>query len=152
MFRDTDKFRIGGESHLSERWRRLNARRNWERCAVAKSFCGGEFATSSFFFTVAAVRLDRSCRSLQFAGAGHPPAMIARRGNCQGCSNRGAGSSGCSKMSWTLRNHRNSHRTGDRVLIYTMDLQRISTSSGKCWGSKVSRRSCAMLRTCPCQR
>jgi len=68
-------------------------------------------ATSSFFFTVAAVRLDRSCRSLQFAGRA-PPAMIARRGNCQGCSNRGAGSSGCSKMSWTLRQHRNSHRTG----------------------------------------
>jgi len=37
-------------------------------------------ATSSFFFTVAAVRLDRSCRSLPIRGAGHPPAMIARRG------------------------------------------------------------------------
>ncbi len=37
-------------------------------------------ASSAFFFTVAAVRLDRSCRSLQFAGAGHPPALIVRKG------------------------------------------------------------------------
>jgi sigma-B regulation protein RsbU (phosphoserine phosphatase) len=37
-------------------------------------------ASSNFFFTVAALRIDRSCRSLKFAGAGHPPAMIIRRG------------------------------------------------------------------------
>ena len=35
---------------------------------------------SAFYFTVAAARLNRGCRSLQFAGAGHPPAMIIRRG------------------------------------------------------------------------
>jgi phosphoserine phosphatase RsbU/P len=37
-------------------------------------------AGSAFYFTVAAVRFDRSCRSLQFAGAGHPPVMIVRHG------------------------------------------------------------------------
>jgi sigma-B regulation protein RsbU (phosphoserine phosphatase) len=37
-------------------------------------------ASSNFFFTVAALRIDRSCRELQFAGAGHPPAMLVRRG------------------------------------------------------------------------
>ena len=37
-------------------------------------------AGSAFYFTVAAVRFNRSCRSLQFAGAGHPPVMIVRRG------------------------------------------------------------------------
>jgi PAS domain S-box-containing protein len=37
-------------------------------------------AGSAFYFTVAAVRFDRRCRLLQFAGAGHPPVMIVRRG------------------------------------------------------------------------
>jgi len=37
-------------------------------------------AGSAFYFTVAAVRFNRNCRSLQFAGAGHPPVMIVRRG------------------------------------------------------------------------
>ena len=36
--------------------------------------------TSVFFFTVAAARIDRDARRMVFAGAGHPPAMIARRG------------------------------------------------------------------------
>jgi PAS domain S-box-containing protein len=35
---------------------------------------------SAFYFTMAAARFNRTCRSLQFAGAGHPPAMIVRRG------------------------------------------------------------------------
>ena len=35
---------------------------------------------STFYFTVAAARFNRGCRSLQFAGAGHPPAMMIRRG------------------------------------------------------------------------
>ena len=37
-------------------------------------------ASSAFYFTVAAVRLHRRRGLLQFAGAGHPPAMILRRG------------------------------------------------------------------------
>jgi PAS domain S-box-containing protein len=37
-------------------------------------------AGSAFYFTVAAVRFNRRCRSLQFAGAGHPPVMVVRRG------------------------------------------------------------------------
>jgi PAS domain S-box-containing protein len=36
--------------------------------------------SSAFYFTVAAARFHRARRSLQFAGAGHPPAMIIRRG------------------------------------------------------------------------
>jgi len=37
-------------------------------------------ASSASYFTLAAARLNRDCRSLQFAGAGHPPAMMLRRG------------------------------------------------------------------------
>ena len=33
-----------------------------------------------FFFTLAAARVDRNGRSMEFAGAGHPPAMIVRPG------------------------------------------------------------------------
>src|SRR5580704_9704130 len=36
--------------------------------------------SSVFFFTVAAARIDRSGRRMIFAGAGHPPAMIAHDG------------------------------------------------------------------------
>jgi len=36
--------------------------------------------SSALYFTMAAARFSRPCRSLQFAGAGHPPAMILRRG------------------------------------------------------------------------
>lgn len=43
-------------------------------------FAVRNLASSSFYFTVAALRLIRARRSLQFAGAGHPPAMIIRRG------------------------------------------------------------------------
>jgi PAS domain S-box-containing protein len=37
-------------------------------------------SSSSFYFTLAATRLDRAGSRLQFAGAGHPPAMIVRPG------------------------------------------------------------------------
>lgn len=36
--------------------------------------------SSVFFFTLAAARIDRKARRMVFAGAGHPPAMIAREG------------------------------------------------------------------------
>ena len=38
------------------------------------------FHSSSFFFTAAAARLDRSGRRLVFAGAGHPPCMLIKPG------------------------------------------------------------------------
>ena len=43
-------------------------------------FAVQHLASSATYFTVAALRLDGDRRSLQFAGAGHPPAMIVRRG------------------------------------------------------------------------
>jgi PAS domain S-box-containing protein len=36
--------------------------------------------SSVFFFTLAAARIDRDARRMVFAGAGHPPVMIARAG------------------------------------------------------------------------
>src|ERR1700732_220761 len=37
-------------------------------------------ASFSFYFTLAAVRFHQSRGCLQFAGAGHPPAIVIRRG------------------------------------------------------------------------
>ncbi|HVH85574.1 MAG TPA: PP2C family protein-serine/threonine phosphatase [Terriglobales bacterium] len=39
-----------------------------------------DFINSSFFFTIAAARLDFSGRHLVFAGAGHPPGMVIKPG------------------------------------------------------------------------
>jgi phosphoserine phosphatase RsbU/P len=36
--------------------------------------------TPGFFFTLAAARIDRGARSMEFAGAGHPPAVIVQPG------------------------------------------------------------------------
>jgi PAS domain S-box-containing protein len=43
-------------------------------------FAVQSLASSSFYFTVAAVRFHQSRGCLQFAGAGHPPAIVIRRG------------------------------------------------------------------------
>lgn len=43
-------------------------------------FAVQNLASSNFFFTVAAVRLYRARGRLQFAGAGHPPGILIRRG------------------------------------------------------------------------
>jgi PAS domain S-box-containing protein len=43
-------------------------------------FAVQNLASSSFYFTLAAVRFHQSRGCLQFAGAGHPPAIVIRRG------------------------------------------------------------------------
>jgi PAS domain S-box-containing protein len=43
-------------------------------------FAVQHLASSSFYFTLAAVRFHQSRGCLQFAGAGHPPAIVIRRG------------------------------------------------------------------------
>jgi PAS domain S-box-containing protein len=43
-------------------------------------FAVQNLASSNFFFTLAAVRFYQSRGCLQFAGAGHPPAIVIRRG------------------------------------------------------------------------
>jgi len=43
-------------------------------------FAVQNLASANFFFTVAAVRLYHARGRLQFAGAGHPPAILIRRG------------------------------------------------------------------------
>jgi sigma-B regulation protein RsbU (phosphoserine phosphatase) len=44
------------------------------------TFVKGNLGSSVFFFTMVAARLNYDNRSLEFAGAGHPPAMIIQPG------------------------------------------------------------------------
>lgn len=39
-----------------------------------------EIGSPGFYFTLAALRIDRHGKCMEFAGAGHPPAMFVRRG------------------------------------------------------------------------
>ena len=43
-------------------------------------FVAQNLAGSTFFFTVGAMRIDQACRSIQYVGAGHPPAILLCRG------------------------------------------------------------------------
>ena len=83
-------------------------------------FAVQNLATSSFYFTVAAVRLYRARARLQFAGAGHPPAIIVRPGQSPrllestnmilGLFENAVGNDSCVETAL---------QTGDRVIIYT---------------------------------
>jgi sigma-B regulation protein RsbU (phosphoserine phosphatase) len=59
---------LGNRAPLADVLRRLN------------SFVIQNIGAQGFFFTLAAARIHRSGRTMEFAGAGHPPAMIVRPG------------------------------------------------------------------------
>jgi phosphoserine phosphatase RsbU/P len=52
----------------------------WSMLRHLNHFAVQNLASSSFYFTLAAVRFYQSRGRLQFAGAGHPPAIVIRRG------------------------------------------------------------------------
>lgn len=59
---------LGNHAPLADVLRRLN------------SLVIQNIDTPGFFFTLAAARIDRGGRTVEFAGAGHPPAMIVQPG------------------------------------------------------------------------
>ena len=59
---------LGDRAPLADALRRLN------------SLVIQNTAAQGFFFTLAVARIDRSGRTMEFAGAGHPPAMIVQSG------------------------------------------------------------------------
>jgi len=59
---------LGNRAPLADVLRRLN------------SLVIQNIDTPGFFFTLAAARIDRGGRTVEFAGAGHPPAMIVQPG------------------------------------------------------------------------
>jgi PAS domain S-box-containing protein len=59
---------LGNRAPLADMLRRLN------------SLVIQDIAAQGFFFTLAAARIGRTGRTMEFAGAGHPPAMIVQPG------------------------------------------------------------------------
>ena len=59
---------LGNRAPLADMLRRLN------------SLVIQNTAVQGFFFTLAVARIDRTGRTMEFAGAGHPPAMIVQPG------------------------------------------------------------------------
>jgi sigma-B regulation protein RsbU (phosphoserine phosphatase) len=59
---------LGNRAPLGDMLRRLN------------SLVIQNIAAQGFFFTLAAARIDRTGRTMEYAGAGHPPAMIVQPG------------------------------------------------------------------------
>lgn len=83
-------------------------------------FAVENLVSSTFFFTVAAVRLDQSCRSLQFAGAGNPPAMVIRPGKSPKLLESRSGVLGLFENAVdTESTIESAVEPGDRVFIYT---------------------------------
>jgi PAS domain S-box-containing protein len=76
--------------------------------------------TSVFFFTAAAARFDRGARRLEFAGAGHPPAMIVHPGETPQLVESRSAVLGLLKDAVDAEAATEiSLEAGDRVLIYT---------------------------------
>jgi PAS domain S-box-containing protein len=92
---------------------------------------------SVMYFTLAAARLSRDGRSLEFSSAGHPPAMILRQGQAPrflesastilGCFDDAVGQDSAVKI--TLE-------AGDRVMLYTDGFTENFDSRGKMLGVK----------------
>jgi sigma-B regulation protein RsbU (phosphoserine phosphatase) len=92
-------------------------------------------ASSTFYFTVAAARLNRSNRSFQFAGAGHPPAMFIRRGESPRLLESRSMILGLFEDAVDSDSTiETAVQAGDRVMIYTDGLTENFNSSGEMLG------------------
>jgi sigma-B regulation protein RsbU (phosphoserine phosphatase) len=111
---------LGNRAPLADMLRRLN------------SLVIQNIAAQGFFFTLAVARIDRSGRTMEFAGAGHPPAMIVQ----SGADPRLLPSR--STILGTLPDAVDAHATlnteiepGDRVVLYTDGLTDVFDSHGE---------------------
>jgi len=111
---------LGDRAPLADVLRRLN------------SLVIQNIGTLGFFFTLAAARIDRSGRTMEFAGAGHPPAIIVQPG-AEPCLLRSR-----STILGTLPEAVNADATlcrqlesGDRIMLYTDGLTDAFDSRGE---------------------
>jgi PAS domain S-box-containing protein len=73
----------------------------------------------SFYFTLAAVRINRKERSLQFAGGGHPPVMVVRGGESPRLLESQDPIIGLFENALQGQTCEIPVRSGDRVVLYT---------------------------------
>ena len=111
---------LGDRAPLADVLRRLN------------SLVIQNIGTLGFFFTLAAARIDRNGRTMEFAGAGHPPAIIVQPG-AEPCLLRSR-----STILGTLPEAVNADATlcrqlesGDRIMLYTDGLTDAFDSRGE---------------------
>jgi PAS domain S-box-containing protein len=94
-----------------------------------------DIAGSGMFLTVAAARIDADRRSMIFAGAGHPPAMVARRGHDpQLLESRSMVLGALPDAMEVTSNLEVQLQPDDRVLLYTDGITEVFNSRGEMLG------------------
>lgn len=94
-----------------------------------------DIAGSGMFATVAAARIDAHRRSMVFAGAGHPPAMVARRGHApQLLESRSMVLGALPDAMEVTTNLEVQLQPDDRVLLYTDGITEVFNSRGEMLG------------------
>jgi PAS domain S-box-containing protein len=82
-------------------------------------FVIGSLRSSVFYFTLVAARIDLATRFLEFAGAGHPPAMIVQPGEAPRLLESRSSVLGLLDDAVNVETMRIPLRAGDRVILYT---------------------------------
>jgi sigma-B regulation protein RsbU (phosphoserine phosphatase) len=94
------------------------------------SFVLHQIRTTGFFFTLAAIRLEDHGHRLQFAGAGHPPAVLVNpRGDCRLLEARSAVLGLFDDAVAENPVEELALNPGDRVVLYTDGLCEVFNSS-----------------------
>jgi PAS domain S-box-containing protein len=94
-----------------------------------------DIAGSGMFATVAAARIDAHRRSMIFAGAGHPPAMVARRGHApQLLESRSMVLGALPDAMEVTTDLEVQLQPDDRVLLYTDGITEVFNSRGEMLG------------------
>jgi PAS domain S-box-containing protein len=94
-----------------------------------------DIAGSGMFVTVAAARIDAHRRSMIFAGAGHPPAMVARRGHApQLLESRSMVLGALPDAMEVTTSLEVQLQPDDRVLLYTDGITEVFNSRGEMLG------------------
>ncbi|MGA7625346.1 MAG: SpoIIE family protein phosphatase [Candidatus Acidiferrales bacterium] len=114
---------LRGGANLGNMFRQLNR------------FVMQSIGSSVFFFTVAAARIDRAARRMIFAGAGHPPGMIARAGaEPRLLESRSMVLGALADAVDTEASLDVDLEPGDRVVLYTDGITDVFNSSGQMLG------------------
>ena len=93
---------------------------------------------SVMYFTLAAARLSRDGRSLEFSSAGHPPAMILRPGEAPRFLESASTILGCFDDAVSQESAvQIALEAGDRVMLYTDGFTETSIPGARCSASRV---------------